>query len=228
MRIEGPVLVIVAHADDEVIGCGGTIAKLAASGVEVHTIILADGESSRDDPKVDQAVELRSALAQGCGEILGSTSTTSFALPDNRLDTLPLLDVVKLIEKEIGKRRPKTIISHRLGDVNVDHQVVHEAVLAATRPQPGNLLKMVLFFDISSSTEWRFTGSQAVFLPNYFVDISNHWTTKELGLGVYANEMRAAPHPRSIKVIDAKSVVRGSQIGVARAEGFELGWCIFT
>ena len=168
-------LIITAHPDDEVLGCGGTIAKLAAEGIIVHVAFLADGVFSREDSKKNQQKELndRRAAAQQAGDILGVKSVSFGDFPDNKMDAVPLLDIVKAVEELISKHHPDTLLTHHCGDVNIDHRRIHEAVVAACRPQSGHCVKKLLTFEVASSTEWQLPHSAPAFLPNYFVDISN-------------------------------------------------------
>jgi LmbE family N-acetylglucosaminyl deacetylase len=225
------VAVIVAHPDDEVLGCGGSIAHFIGEGRSVHTLILADGISSRTQIKntdKTNAISSRNIAAETAHQILGTTSLTQLSLPDNRMDQLDLLDVVKLIENFIELHQPSTVLTHHAGDVNIDHRVVHDAVIAACRPQPFSSVRELLFFEIPSSTEWRPPTSGSMFLPNYFLDISDFMTVKIQALKAYKAELREFPHPRSIKAVEALAIWRGSTVGVCAAEAFILGRKIIT
>jgi LmbE family N-acetylglucosaminyl deacetylase len=226
MSKNNTVLVVVAHADDEALGCGGTLARYAADGREVHVLILADGESSRAEmslPAVDALVAGRNEAAKKAGQILGCKSVQCIGLADNRLDGYDLLQIVQYIEKSISEFSPSTLLTHHSGDVNIDHRIIHEAVLAATRPQIGNPVKELLFFEVPSSTEWTPPGSLPAFTPNCFIDISKTFEIKKKALEVYANEMRSFPHPRSLKAVEALSQWRGATVGVTAAEAFIIG-----
>lgn len=221
------VAVIAAHPDDEVLGCGGTLARMASEGSAVHILLMADGETSRAS-RSGQTVDpgrlvARNAAAESACEILGCTSVEVLALPDNRLDGLELLDVVKYIEAFIHRYQPMTVLTHHAGDVNIDHRVVHDAVVTACRPQPGHPVKEMLFFEVVSSTEWRPPGSAEPFEPNWFVDISMTLAKKLEALHAYKAEMREFPHPRSLKVVEALAQWRGATVGVEAAESFVLG-----
>lgn len=220
-------LVIAAHPDDEVLGAGGTVAKLSAQGEAVHHLILAEGATSRDavrDTKV-RASELSELAhcAHKAGEILGAASVTLEAFQDNRMDSCDLLDVIKVIEQHINERQPERILTHASSDVNIDHRVIHDAVIAATRPQPGNRIRELLFFEVMSSTEWRPPTSLRPFAPSYFVDISDQLAAKLDALRAYAPEMRDWPHTRSIEALEHLARLRGATIGVEAAEAFETG-----
>ncbi|MDD2367415.1 MAG: PIG-L family deacetylase [Desulfuromonadaceae bacterium] len=221
------VLVVAAHPDDEVLGCGGTIASHTRAGDEVHVVILAEGVTSRDGVRVredrnEELSELAKA-AHTANEILGVSSLTLHNLPDNRLDSVDLLDLVKLVEGCIQAIKPDILYTHHVGDVNIDHRRIHEAVIAATRPQPGQSVKTLLFFEVQSSTEWQPPGSAAVFAPNWFVDITSTLCQKMDALKVYKSEMREWPHSRSTEAVEFLARWRGSSIGHEAAEAFVLG-----
>lgn len=220
------VLVVAAHPDDEVLGCGGTIARHADAGDQVHVLIVAEGATSRQVQRDrDHLTEELSALtiaAQRAGTILGASDVDLLQLPDNRLDSLDRLDLIKRIEERIDRYKPQVVYVHHVGDVNVDHRRLHEAVITACRPTPGQSARRLLSFEVASSTEWQPPGSAPAFQPNWFVDISAHWKRKREALEVYASEMRAWPHARSIEALEHLARWRGAQVGVEAAEAFCL------
>ena len=219
------VLVLAAHPDDEVLGCGGTIAKFADSGAIIHVAFLADGVFSRqgnDEKQSDKLDKRRSAARNSCG-ILGVKSVSFGDLPDNRMDTVALLNITQAIEKLIAEHRPDTVFTHHAGDVNIDHRRTHEAVVTACRPQLGHPVKTLLSFEVPSSTEWQLPGSSPAFAPNWFVDISSTLDRKLAALDAYLTELREWPHPRSRRGIESLARWRGATIGVDAAESFVLG-----
>jgi N-acetylglucosamine malate deacetylase 1 len=217
------VAVIVAHPDDEVLGCGGTIRRHAIAGDEVSVVILADGETSRTPDAGAATIAKRETAAGAAAEVLGVRRLTLHRLSDNRLDTAPLLDVIQLIERDIGEIVPDIVYTHHAGDLNVDHRRVHEAVLTACRPQRGHPVKTLLFFEIPSSTEWQAPGARAPFLPNWFVDIDDTLESKMAALRAYHGEMRPWPHPRSYEGVTHLARWRGATVGCGAAEAFVLG-----
>lgn len=220
------VLVVAAHPDDELLGCGGTIARHAAAGDSVNIAILAEGatsrDASRDTGKRQPELGRLAAAAHEAAQILGAASVECLSLPDNRMDSLDLLDVVKQVELLIAKHKPSIIYTHHVGDVNIDHQVVQQAVYTAARPTPDHVVEMVLAFETVSSTEWMPAGSAAPFVPNWFVDISATLDRKLAALSRYDTEMRDWPHPRSYRAIEHLARWRGSSVGVEAAEAFVL------
>ncbi|MEO7423949.1 MAG: PIG-L deacetylase family protein [Fibrobacteria bacterium] len=221
------VLIVAAHPDDEVLGCGATMARHAQRGDKVHVHILAEGLTSRD-PERDRArrkagLSRLEAAARKANAILGAVDTTLHAFPDNRMDTVPLLEVIKSVEAVITKLRPAIIYTHHAGDVNIDHRVVHQAVETVCRPLPGHALEALLCFEVPSSTEWRLPSPEAVFAPNWFVDVSDTLGVKLRALRAYASEMRPWPHPRSLKAVEHLARWRGATAGWDAAEAFVLG-----
>lgn len=218
------VLVIAAHPDDEVLGCGGTMARHAASGDEVSLLILGEGLTSRQQKR--NAEELKSELRdlQECtrasAKILGVHQVLFEALPDNRFDSLDLIEVVKRIEAAKGKVRPDLVYTHHSGDLNVDHRITHEAVLTAFRPQPDEKAGALYAFEVASSTEWQGPGSKQPFLPNHFVEITPFLKKKLEALSCYEWELRPFPHPRSLKAVENAAITAGAQIGLVAAERF--------
>ena len=213
------ILVVAAHTDDEALGCGGTIARHIAEGDQVHLLFMTDGVGSRD--VLDEAAEERQKAAQQAAQVLGVSSFTNLNFPDNRMDSIALLDIVKEIEEKIKAIQPQVIYTHHLGDLNIDHQVTHKALMTACRPQPNLSVKEIYAFEVLSSTEWQ-TPSNMPFLPNVYIDITNYISIKIEALQAYKAEIREAPHSRSLLHAEALAIHRGCTIGVNMAEAFML------
>lgn len=221
------ILVIAAHPDDEILGCGGTMARHSAEGDEVHVLLLAEGVTSRDEraqlKRREKENEARRRAAHRAGKILGVRSLTLHEFPDNRMDSVHLLDVVKKIEAVKKDLKPEIVYTHHSSDVNIDHRRVHEAVIAACRPLPKDSVRRLLFFEVPSSTEWQMPGSRPCFAPNWFTDISKTLGKKIKALKQYDHEMRPWPHPRSYRGVETLARWRGATAGVDAAEAFVLG-----
>ena len=189
------ILVVAAHPDDEVLGCGGTLAHTSDEH-DVHILILGEGITSRldsrDEAEPRQIEQLRSD-AQEAARLLGSRSLECGGLPDNRFDQVPLLDIVKMVEARVQALTPDTIYTHHPGDLNVDHGLTFRAVLTATRPEAEQPVRELLSFEIPSSTEWAFQRIVPTFRPNVFVDISRTIETKIAAMKCYESEARRAP-----------------------------------
>jgi N-acetylglucosamine malate deacetylase 1 len=218
------ILVIAAHADDEVLGCGGTIAKYKDQGATVSVALLADGVSSRSTENSSSQADLkiRNSAARNANKILEVDQVVFGKFPDNRMDSVDLLDVVKYVEELISEFRPDVIFTHHPNCLNIDHRVVNQAVVTACRPQGDYSVKSILFFEIPSSTEWQI-NSLGAFSPNLFEDISDYMAKKIKALEVYSMEIRDWPHPRSIEGVTHLSKWRGATVGVDAAEGFIVG-----
>lgn len=214
------VLVVAAHADDEALGCGGTIARHVAAGDTVHVVFMTDGVGSRRGD-VDTEAPRRQAASQRALQVLGVRSSRAFAWPDNEMDSVPLLQVVKPLEAHIAQLAPQVVYTHHAGDLNVDHRITAQAVMTACRPLPGSPVREILAFEVLSSTEWGHPGL-APFVPNVWVDISAHWATKLEAVHAYGEEMRAAPHSRSLANLEALATWRGHGAGLHKAEAFML------
>ena len=219
------VLVVAAHPDDEILGCGATMARLAQEGHCVHIAIMAEGLTSRyarrDEADQDQLKRLHGQSHAAAAKV-GAQDVVLLNFPDNRLDTTPLLEIVKAVEELIGRLKPEVIYTHHPGDLNIDHQVVHRAVLTATRPMAGHPVREIYAFEVPSSTEWAFQQIDPVFKPNVFVDVSETLEAKLAAMACYDSESRKFPHPRSPEALRAYATRWGSVVGVLAAEAFEL------
>jgi LmbE family N-acetylglucosaminyl deacetylase len=213
------ILAAVAHPDDEVLGAGGTLARHARDGEEVHVLFLTDGVGARGHDEL--AADQRAAAARNACAILGTQPPRFLGFSDNRLDETPLLDVTQAIESVIAELQPHTIYTHHANDLNIDHVVCQRAVLTACRPMPGATVRRIFSFEVPSSTEWNAPGGMA-FAPKRFVDISGTLAMKRRALEAYAKEMRPFPHARSREAVEALARWRGATVGLEAAEGFDI------
>jgi N-acetylglucosamine malate deacetylase 1 len=215
------LMVIAAHPDDEVLGCGGTLLKLSKTKCKINILFVSDGVSSRKKRiSYDKLIANRYVCAKKVGKILTANKIEFLSFPDNALDTVPLINIVKQIEVKIRKYKPDTVLTHSQHDLNIDHQLVHKSVLTATRPQDLNIIKKIYSFEILSSSEWNF--SEKIFMANHFVDISKELKEKLKLMKNYSSELKKWPHPRSLKGIENLSRYRGQGVGIAAAEAFSL------
>lgn len=217
------ILVIAAHPDDEVLGCGGTMKRLVAEGHGVYVLILGEGITSRykkrEIKKKSNEIQKLLMQAEKANRLLGAKEIFFGNFPDNRFDTVPLIDIVKRVEEVKKKVKANVVFTHYRKDLNVDHQITFKAVLTATRPMKGETVKEVYSFEVPSSTEWNYPLS---FSPNVFFDITNTINAKVKALKIYSEEIRCFPHPRSEEFIRLNAKILGSKIGLRCAEGFEL------
>ena len=226
MKTHGNVLVVAAHPDDEVLGCGGSMAKWSKLGYEVNVIILSEGSTSRDKKrdrkKHKKYLHQLNICARNACKILGVQSVELLDYPDNRMDKVDLLDIVKTVEAFIEKFKPKIVVTHHSGDLNIDHQIIHQAVMTACRPILGQTVKRILSFEVQSCTEWQSQSNNRPFVPNWFEDITESLKVKIKGLEAYSPEMREWPHSRSIRAVEYLAKWRGASVGVEAAEAFML------
>ena len=213
------VLVVSAHSDDEAIGCSGTIARHIDNGDIVHLLFMTDGVSSRGTSEFTKVNRINAA--QQAAKLMGIKNLEVLSFPDNEMDSIPLLSIVKKVEKKIENLQPEIIYTHHAGDLNIDHQITHRAVITACRPQPGFCVKEIYAFEVLSSTEWN-TPTIHPFSPTVFVNITKFINIKKKVLEIYSDEMRSAPHSRSVQNIINLNKVRGNAVGVDYAEAFIL------
>lgn len=222
------ILVLVAHPDDELLGCGGTINRLIADyNCEIRAVILGEGITSRSDKrdpsKWEEELSLHRENIESARKKIGYKSVGIYDFPDNRFDTVALLDIIKVIEKEKEDFQPEIIFTHHGGDVNVDHQRTFEAVITACRPMEDEMVKTVITFETPSGTEWRASSDPRHFVPNFFISISEkNLNAKIEGMDCYKFEKRVYPHPRSGEALRILACYRGQQIGRKYAEAFCL------
>lgn len=219
------ILVIAAHPDDEVLGCGGTMSRLSAEGAEVHILILANGLTSRpgfDVTASAAALGVHHERARQAGDLMGAASIKVLGLPDQKMDTIPLLDITQAIEREIDRVHPDTVFTQHGGDLNMDHVITYRATLTATRPMADRCVRRVYAYEVASSTEWSFQRFEPRFHPSVFFDIAGTMGTKIAAMQVYESETRVFPHPRSPEALRAIAHRWGSVVGVEAAEAFEL------
>lgn len=215
------VLVVAAHPDDETLGAGGTIARFARQGSEVWVAVMCDGVTTRHLAVGPQ----KECAARAC-KVLGVRNVVFCDLPDQRLDTLSLVDVITPIERCVADLRPDVVLTHFKGDVNQDHGIVFRATMVATRPSPGSTVQTVMCFETASSTEWAAPFPGSTFAPNVFVDMTATLDKKVEAMSMYADthvsEVRPYPHPRSLEAIEIYAKRHGVTVGVEAAEPFML------
>jgi LmbE family N-acetylglucosaminyl deacetylase len=222
------ILVVVAHPDDELLGLGGTLNKLITEqGCKVRAVILGEGITSRSDQrdkeKWNKELEVHRSNIYKAAKIIGFESTGIYDLPDNRFDTVALLDIVKIIEKEKGEYKPEIIFTHHGGDTNIDHRKTFEAVITATRPMEGEVVKTIITFETPSSTEWQAFNYPNYFQPNFFFSISaKNLQSKINAMESYEFEKRKYPHPRSPEGLKILAQRWGVAVGTEYAEAFMM------
>ena len=212
------VLVIAPHPDDEVLGLGGTIHRLAQEGHEVVVVIATKGWAPLyPDAQVTQA----RAEAREASKVLGVGDLRFLDLPVTTLHAMPESELNKVFCDLLADVRPDWVFLPFRGDRHEDHRQIFDACMVALRPVPGeHFCQMVLAYETVSETHWNAPGIEPVFEPQYYVDITDHLSAKCEGMRAYASQVRAQPDARSIEAITALATWRGSVIGLPAAEAF--------
>ncbi len=221
-------LVVVAHPDDEVLGCGATVRLLVARGWRGHLLVMSKGVAGRSaDPAADPGLAAqeagRAAEMRRAADVLGFASVTALDFPDNRFDTVSRMDLSHAIRPKIDEIRPRLVLTHHAGDYNWDHTRTFDAVMMAARPNPPEFAPAeIRAFEVPSSTERAWQDGDRAFRPNAYVDVGRTIDFKKRALRYYASEYRPYPHPRSIEAIEYLARKRGNEVGVEYAEAFEI------
>jgi len=213
------ILVIAAHPDDEVLGCGGTLLKHSKNNDKILLLFATDGESSRRSGS--QEILYRKKQASKVARIINSQKPVFLNFPDNQLDKINMLKIAKIFAKVVDRFKPDIIYTHHYNDLNIDHRITFEATMIACRPLVESSVTEIYCFEILSSTGWRGI-SNLEFKPNVYVDIKDYVSKKIDLMKIYEKEIRPSPHPRSIESITARAISRGSEVSLSYAESFEL------
>ena len=226
--VDKRILLVVAHPDDELLGVGGTMNKfIKENNCTVRVVILGEGITSRGDNRNTEQwkneLKLHKQNIVSAQKEIGYQELSIYDFPDNRFDSVALLDIVKIIEKEKRDFQPEIIFTHHGGDVNIDHQKTFEAVITACRPMMHETVKTIISFETPSGTEWRANSDPRHFLPNLFISISkDNLDAKIKGMESYEFESRKYPHPRSPESLKIQAKRWGVTIGGNYAEAFHL------
>jgi len=228
------ILVVCAHPDDETIGMGGTLKKLSKDN-DITVLFVAEGITGRrqsgyeNNPsykitenemkKMQDEIKVRKNHAKNALSVLGVKKVRFLDLPNVELDQIPLLKIIKEIEKEIDDNNIHLVFTHHFNDLNIDHKVVYEATVTAARPIPRSSVFALLSYEIPAATDWKYPYQ---FKPNLFVNITEELDSKLDALGEYKYEIRNSPHPRSKTMMKANAMRWGSVSGYDAAEPFEI------
>jgi LmbE family N-acetylglucosaminyl deacetylase len=212
-------LVIAPHPDDEVLGCGGTIARLAKMGCEVHVAIVTRGRQPRFDVVSVEAVQ---GEAREAHELLGVKHTHWLDLPAAELDQMAHADLNRALGTLLAEVTPDTVFLPFVGDLHLDHQLVFTSGLVAARPTSHQFPQRIYAYETLSETNWHAPYLAPAFQPNLFVDIAEFWELKVKAFRLYRSQVRAFPHERSVEGIEALAKLRGAAVHRAAAEGFVL------
>ncbi len=222
------IMLVVAHPDDELLGLGASMHKLIKKfGCKVKVVILGEGITSRSDArdvkKWKKELATHKQNIKNAAKAIGYHEVKTYDFPDNRFDSVALLDLVKVIEKEKNEFKPEIIFTHHGGDTNVDHRQTFDAVITATRPMSHEVVKTIIAFETPSSTEWQAFNHPNYFKPNLFLEVSKKdLDAKIKGMESYEFEKRKYPHPRSPKALEIQCQRNGVIVGKEYAEAFML------
>ena len=222
------ILVVVAHPDDELLGLGATMHKLIKEyNVTAKAIILGEGITSRSDvrdPKLwEEELKIHRGNIEKARQFIGYSEAVPYSLSDNRFDSHALVDIAKVVEKEKEAFQPDIIFTHNGSDLNIDHQMTFQAVMTATRPMEGEVVRTVITCENPSASEWQATSNADHFAPNmYFAVSEEDMQAKKDAMNCYEFESRKFPHPRAGESLDALAKYRGVQVGCDRAEAFQI------
>ena len=222
------IMIVVAHPDDELLGLGATMNKLISeSNVITHLVILGEGITSRSDnrdkPLWEKELEIHRKNLYAAQKCIGYHSVSIHQIADNRFDSVNLLDIIKIVEKEKEKFQPDVIFTHHGGDLNIDHQRTFEAVITCTRPMENEKVKTIITFETPSGTEWRASTDPKHFIPNLFFEVTeDNLNAKIKGMENYEFEKRKYPHPRSPEALKIQAQRWGISVGKPFAEAFVL------
>lgn len=211
------ILIVAAHPDDEVLGCFGTVAKLIKKGYQAYTLILGEGKTSRDNFNKKELEKIKDEILKA-NNVIGIDKIFIEHFPDNRFDSVNLLDIVKVVEKVKNEIKPDIIFTHFKDDLNIDHQITYKAVITATRALKNESVKEIYSFEILSSTEWNYPLS---FNPDVYFDISSTIDLKLKAMSEYRSELREFPHPRSLEGIKLNAKYLGMRVGREYVEAFK-------
>lgn len=221
-------MIVVAHPDDELLGLGATMNMLIHNyKVKTQVVILGEGITSRSEVRDlklwNKELAVHKKNINAAQKSIGYHSLKTYDFPDNRFDTVPLLDIIKVVEKEKLEFKPDVIFTHHGGDVNIDHQRTFESVITACRPMETETVKCIITFETPSGTEWRSVSDPKHFLPNLFINVKDqHLKAKIKGMECYKYEKRTFPHPRSPEALRIQAQRWGVAVGQPFAEAFQI------
>ena len=216
------VLIVAPHADDEILGCGGIMAKSQIKDVAVYVAIVTNGNLGAPELFKKEGTEKVRSEALEAHRFLGVKKTFFLDFPAPRLDTIPSYKLSLELEKIIRENQITDLYLPHRGDIHKDHRITYEAALVSARPINKNPVKRILSYETLSETEWAAPFSDDAFIPTVFEDISEFIKIKKKAFQFFTTQEKRFPHPRSLKTIEILSNFRGATIGVNNAEAFML------
>lgn len=215
----GHAMVIAPHPDDEILGCGGTMSRLAAAGCEITVVLMTRGTPPRFDVRDIETVQ---AEAKAAHARIGVTRLYWLDFPAAELDRIPHADINRELGTLVRAARPDALFIPFLGDVHMDHQLVFLSSLVAARPRDGAAPSLILAYETLSETNWNAPYLTPSFVPNMFVDISGHLAAKLEAFSCYRSQVQPFPSERSVEALEALAKLRGATVARPAAEAFVL------
>ncbi len=218
------IMIVAAHPDDDILGCGGIMQKYSKSGSIIKVIFIGEGSSCRfekpDSKDALKEIEKRNEDGRNALNFLGIEKYEFYNLPCGRLDQVPQIEINKILEKEISDFKPDSVFTHSKCDANNDHKIIFESTIVATRPNSKFTVEKLYSYEVLSSSEWNFGST---FAPNFFEQLSKENIEKKIqAMQFYDSELQPFPHPRSEEGISTLASFRGIQSGFKYAEAFRL------
>ncbi len=219
------ILVFAPHPDDEVLGCGGMIAKYSSKGHAVTVCIVTSGQAPVYDSSIAKSHgwphNLYPEIVKS-HKILGVAKTVFYELPAANLESIPRYVFNNKVLELVKEVRPDIVYIPHFGDMQKDHRLTSEAVMVAMRPRGEHIVKTVYSYETLSETEWNIPHTSNMFFPNVFMDISEYFEKKIEAIGCYKSQLSDFPAPRSFEAVTALAKLRGSTCGTIYAEAFSL------
>jgi LmbE family N-acetylglucosaminyl deacetylase len=216
------VLVVAPHCDDEILGCGGIMAKLHSEGTPVFVIIVTNGHLGAPELFSEEGTKKVQTETKSAHSYLGVANTFFLNFPAPRLDTIPSYKLSIAIEKIIRENEITDLYIPHRGDIHKDHRITYEATLVAARPINGNPVNKVFAYETLSETEWAAPYADEAFIPNVFEDVESFIPNKTKAFSYFTTQIKEFPHPRSLESIENLAKYRGATVGFNSAEAFML------
>ena len=224
--INEKIMIVVAHPDDEVLGCGGLLSKLKDKS-KFRIVVIGEGSTCRkfqNNSQKKKAIKIRETQCLKAMNFFKIKDVRFYNKKCGKINSIPIIEINKIIEKNINEFKPSIIFTHSSNDLNQDHKTIFDSVMISSRPNIGNnFLKKIFSFEILSSTEWKF---QNIFEPNYFLSLNKkNIMEKNKALSFYKSEINRKPYPRSLFGIESLANYRGLQSANEYAEAYKLVRC---
>ena len=217
------VLVVAPHADDEILGCGGVIAKYLDAGNQVFVAVMTNAAVGAPELFDAESIKVIRAEAKQSHELLGVTETVYFDFPAPQLEQYPQYKIASALNQLIREKQVDTLFIPHKGDLHLDHGVIYNACLVAARPVPGQCVKHIYAYETLSETEWGHPTPEAVFIPRKYIELNKQQFEQKLAaMSCFASQLKDFPNTRSLEAIRNLAALRGATVGVNYAEAFDI------